>query len=52
MRYDCGADLARAGIELAAEQIRWVRDQGWSGLYLMSPSSHQPVLEVLKRGLG
>ena len=51
VRYDGEADQARAGIELAAEQIRWVRDEGWSGLYLMSPSSHQPVLEVLKRGL-
>ena len=52
VRYHGEADQARAGIELAAEQIRWVRDEGWSGLYLMSPSSHQPVLEVLKRGLG
>ena len=38
--------------ELAAEQVRWIRDNGWAGLYLMSPSAHQPVLEVLRRGLG
>ena len=37
--------------KLAAEQVRQVRAEGWSGLYLMSPAGHQPVLEVLKRGL-
>ena len=45
-------DQAKAGVELAAEQVRQVRAEGWSGLYLMSPAGHQPVLEVLKRGLG
>ena len=49
--YADPADQAKAGVELAAEQVRQVRAEGWSGLYLMSPSGHQPVLEVLKRGL-
>ena len=44
-------DQAKAGIELAAEQARWIRAEGWSGLYLMSPGSHQPVREVLRQGL-
>jgi len=29
------------------EQIRWVKEQGWSGLYLMSPASHDRVIETL-----
>ncbi|MCC7264898.1 MAG: homocysteine S-methyltransferase family protein [Candidatus Latescibacteria bacterium] len=45
-------DQARAGAELAVEQIRWIRQEGWSGLYLMSPGAHQPVLGVLAAGLG
>ena len=51
-QYESEADQAQAGIESAAEQARWIRREGWAGLYLMSPSSHQPVLEVLKQGLG
>ena len=49
--YADPADQAKAGVELAAEQVRQVRAEGWSGLYLMSPAGHQPVLEVLKQGL-
>ena len=49
--YADPADQAKAGVELAAEQVRQVRAEGWNGLYLMSPAGHQPVLEVLKRGL-
>ena len=49
--YADPADQAKAGVELAAEQVRQVRTEGWSGLYLMSPAGHQPALEVLKRGL-
>ncbi len=51
-QYESEADQAQAGIELAAEQARWIRREGWAGLYLMSPSSHQPVLEVLKQSRG
>ncbi len=49
--YADPADQAKAGVELATEQVRQVRAEGWSGLYLMSPAGHQPVLAVLKRGL-
>ncbi len=48
--YADPADQAKAGVELAAKQVRQARADGWSGLYLMSPAGHQPVLEVLKRG--
>ncbi len=44
-------DQAKEGIELAVEQIRWVRREGWSGLYLMSPAALTPVVEVLRQGL-
>jgi homocysteine S-methyltransferase len=44
-------DQAKAGAELAVEQIRWIRKEGWAGLYLMSPGAHQPLLEVLRAGL-
>lgn len=49
-RYEQVADQAKAGRELAAEQIRWIRTNGWAGLYLMSPASHGPLLEVLRAG--
>ena len=50
-RYEVPGDQARAGQEIAVEQIRWIRREGWAGLYLMSPSSHQPVIEALRGGL-
>ena len=45
------ADQAKAGQEIAIEQVRWVLREGWRGLYLMSPASHRGVVEVLKAGL-
>ena len=50
--YDQPADQAKAGRDIAIEQVRRVRADGWSGLYLMSPASHHPVIEVLEAGLG
>ncbi len=50
--YAQAEDQAQAGAALAVEQIRWIKKEGWSGLYLMSPGAHQPVLEVLAAGLG
>jgi len=44
-------DQLKSGIELAVEQARWIRAEGWSGLYLMSPASTGPILEVLKGAL-
>lgn len=46
-RFDKPEDQALAGQEIAIEQVRWVREQGWSGLYLMSPASHQRVIDTL-----
>jgi homocysteine S-methyltransferase len=50
-KYEKPEDQAEMGKEIAVEQVRWVRRQGWAGLYLMSPAAHQPVLEVLRAGL-
>jgi methionine synthase I (cobalamin-dependent)/5,10-methylenetetrahydrofolate reductase len=49
--YATKEDQAKAGLEWAAEQVRWIKAEGWPGLYLMSPSSHRPVIEVLQTGL-
>jgi homocysteine S-methyltransferase len=46
------ADQAKVGQEIAAEQVRWVRREGWAGLYLMSPGGTGGVLGVLAAGLG
>lgn len=45
-------DQAKLGAEIAIEQVRRTREEGWSGLYLMSPSSVSPILDVLEAGLG
>ena len=42
--------LEAGGLGLAVSQAQRVRDEGWSGLYLMSPASPAAVPEVL-RGL-
>jgi len=46
-KFDSLEDQALAGRDIAMEQIRWVKEQGWSGLYLMSPASHARVIEIL-----
>jgi homocysteine S-methyltransferase len=50
-KYERPEDQAKAGVELAVEQAAWVRRNGWAGLYLMSPASHEPVIEVLRGAL-
>jgi 5,10-methylenetetrahydrofolate reductase len=50
--YDDVADQAKAGQEIAAEQVRWVVREGWAGLYLMSPATTRGVVEVLRAGRG
>ena len=42
------ADQAKIGQEIAVEQVRWVRREGWSGLYLMSPGSTAGIRAVLQ----
>jgi methionine synthase / methylenetetrahydrofolate reductase(NADPH) len=50
-KFEGTGDQAKVGQEVAVEQVRWIKEQGWSGLYLMSPSTHKPVLDVLVEGL-
>jgi homocysteine S-methyltransferase len=45
------ADQVKVGQEIAAEQIRWVKQEGWAGVYLMSPVGTGVVLDVLRAGL-
>ena len=44
-------DQQMTGRDIAVEQVRWAKQQDWAGLYLMSPASHQPVIDVLQAGL-
>ena len=44
------ADQAKIGQEIAAEQVRWVRQEGWSGLYLMAPGSTAGISAILQAG--
>ena len=50
--YETPEDQFKAGCEIAAEQIHRIIKDGWPGLYLMSPSSHRPVLKVLEMSVG
>jgi len=45
------ADQAKIGQEIAAEQVRWVLREGWSGLYLMAPGSTGSIIAALQAGL-
>lgn len=47
-RFDDRKDQAQAGRDIAVEQAQWIIREGWSGLYLMSPSTHTPILDVLR----
>ncbi|GAB4248662.1 MAG: bifunctional homocysteine S-methyltransferase/methylenetetrahydrofolate reductase [Acidobacteriota bacterium] len=47
-RFPDPADQRKAAFELAVEQVRWVREQGWPGLYLMSPALPGASLAVLR----
>jgi homocysteine S-methyltransferase len=51
-RFPDPKDQARLGIEVAVEQVQKVKSEGWAGLYLMSPGSLSPILDVLQQGLG
>jgi homocysteine S-methyltransferase len=50
-RFEETSDQAKLAIEIAIEQVQFVRRDGWEGLYLMSPANSTPVLQVLKDGL-
>jgi homocysteine S-methyltransferase len=49
--FDKPDDQAKAAREIAIEQIRWVKREGWDGLYLMSPGGAAGTIEVLRAGL-
>jgi len=42
------SDQRKMGLELAISQAKRVRDEGWAGLYLMSPASPQSLPYVLE----
>lgn len=44
-------DQAKAARDIAVEQIRWVKREGWPGLYLMSPTGPAGTLDILRIGL-
>ena len=46
-RYEKPADQASEAVAIAVEQSQWVRKEGWSGLYLMSPAAEEPLLALL-----
>ena len=47
-RYEKLEDQIKVGIEIAIEQVLWVKQEGWNGIYLMSPGSFQAAIDVLK----
>ena len=49
--YQTPADQSKAAWELAGDQIRHIRKVGVSGVYLMSPATHGPIIDVLRHGL-
>ncbi len=50
-KYEKAEDQAAAAAELAAEQVRWIKKEGWAGLYLMSPATQSRIIDVLGSGL-
>jgi len=45
------ADQAQVGLEIAVEQVQRVQQEGWAGLYLMSPGGAAGILAALQTGL-
>lgn len=50
-RFDDPEDQAKAGRELASEQLRHLKADGWAGAYLMSTASHDHTGDILRAGL-
>ena len=49
--FDKPADQAKVAQEIAIAQIRWIKREGWDGIYLMSPGGATGTVEVLRAGL-
>lgn len=49
--FDSAEDQIRVGREIAAAQIREIRSEGWPGLYLMSTTTMDGTLEILRSSL-
>ena len=47
-KFSNPADQAKAGQEIATEQVQRIVRDGWAGLYLMSPGSTAGILPVLR----
>jgi methionine synthase I (cobalamin-dependent)/5,10-methylenetetrahydrofolate reductase len=47
--FSSAADQALAGRDLAVQQVLRVKEQGWAGLYLMSPASSRTAIDVLRQ---
>jgi homocysteine S-methyltransferase len=47
-KFATPADQARAGVEMAAEEVARVQREGWAGVYLMSTAAPLASLEVLQ----
>ncbi len=46
-QFDNADDQALAARDIAIDQIHCIKQQGWSGLYLMAPASHGHIIEIL-----
>ncbi len=49
--FEQPADQRKVAIDIAVEQVQAARCQEWAGLYLMSPATVAPIVEVLEAGL-
>lgn len=46
--FDSAEDQTKVGRDIAAEQIRHIRREGWPGLYLMSTATMDGTLDILR----
>lgn len=46
--FESAEDQAKVGVDIAVDQARTYRSEGWDGIYLMSPASLGAARQVLK----
>lgn len=49
--FERPADQAKAGGEMAIDQMRWIREQGWAGVYLVSAAVYDRAIDVLRAAI-